>query len=95
MFVNVHIIIDTHDDVILIPKTAVVYEKEYMNVFVVKDSVAHKIRLKPGFEDHEKIESLNEEIETGDKLIVVGQAGMKDQTRVKVVSERENRIVTR
>jgi membrane fusion protein (multidrug efflux system) len=93
MFVNVHIIIDTHDDVILIPKTAVVYEKEYMNVFIVRDSVAHKIRLKPGFEDHEKIESLNDEIQTGDQLIVVGQAGMKDQTRVKVVSERENYIV--
>jgi hypothetical protein len=61
----------------------------------VKDSVAQKIRLKPGFEDHEKIESMNEEIQSGDQLIVVGQAGMKDQTRVKVVSERENHIAKR
>jgi len=95
MFVNAHIIIDTHKDVVLIPKTAVVYEKEYMNVFVVKDSVASKIRLKLGFEDHEKIESTNEDINVGDQIIVVGQAGMKDQTRVKVVSERETRFVSR
>lgn len=91
MFVNVHIIIDTHEDVVLIPKTAVVYEKEYMNVFVVRDNVAHKIRLKPGFEDNEKIESL-EGIEEGEKIIVVGQSGMKDETPVKIVSERENKI---
>ncbi|MEJ2055530.1 MAG: efflux RND transporter periplasmic adaptor subunit, partial [Calditrichaceae bacterium] len=37
MFVNVEIIIETHNNVVLIPKTAVVYENEYMNVFVVRD----------------------------------------------------------
>jgi membrane fusion protein (multidrug efflux system) len=88
MFVNVRIIVDTHENVTLVPKTAVVYENEYMNVYVVRDSVAHKIRLKPGFEDHEKIES-TQDIEPGEKIIVVGQAGMKDQTRVNIVSERK------
>lgn len=92
MFMNVHIIVDTHEDVVLIPKTAVVYEKEYMNVFVVRDSVAHKVRLDPGFEDNEKIESKSG-IEPGEKVIVVGQSGMKDQTRVHIVSERENRLI--
>ncbi|MGD9489359.1 MAG: efflux RND transporter periplasmic adaptor subunit [Calditrichaceae bacterium] len=91
MFVNVHIIIDTHDDVVLIPKTAVVYEKEYMNVYVVRDSLAHKIRLKPGFQDNEKIESL-QDVKEGDKVIVVGQAGMKDKTKVRIVSERQNTL---
>lgn len=91
MFVNVHIIVNTHKDVVLIPKMAVVYENEYMNIYVVKDSVAHKIRLAPGFEDNEKIEALKD-IEEGDKIIVVGQAGMKDKTRVKIVAERENTL---
>lgn len=88
MFVNVEIIIETHHDVILIPKTAIVYENEYMNVYIVHDSLAHKIRIQPGFEDNEKVESLTE-IKEGDQLIVVGQSGMKDKTGVKVVSERE------
>jgi membrane fusion protein (multidrug efflux system) len=88
MFVNSHIVIDTHDDAILIPKTAIVYENEMMNVFVVRDSIAHKIVLKAGFQDHEKVESL-ENIEEGEKVIVVGQAGLKDQTKVKIVSERK------
>ncbi len=92
MFVNVHLIIDTHKEAILVPKTAVVYENEYMNVFVVRDSVASKIRLDAGFQNSEKIESLNEDLQPNDKVIVVGQAGMKDKTRVRIVAERENKI---
>ena len=88
MFVNAHIVIDTHEKSVLIPKTAIVYENEMMNVFVVRDSLAHKIALKVGFQDHEKVESLAE-VEEGDKVIVVGQAGLKDQTKVKIVSERK------
>jgi len=91
MFVNAFIVTDVHQDAILIPKTALVYENEAMSVFIVKDSIAHKITLDVGFEDHERIESLNE-IHEGDKVIVVGQAGLKDQTKVKIVSERENTI---
>jgi membrane fusion protein, multidrug efflux system len=88
MFVNVEIIIETHNNVVLIPKTAVVYENEYMNVFVVRDSMAYKIRLQPGFEDNQKVESLGD-IKEGDKIIVVGQSGMKDETPVKIVTERK------
>ena len=89
MFVNAHIITSTHDNAVLIPKTAIVYENENMNVYVVRDSVAHKIALDVGFQNHEKVESLSE-IESGDKVIVVGQAGLKDKTKVKIVVERKS-----
>lgn len=91
MFVNAFIVTDIHEDAILIPKTALVYENESMSVFVVKDSIAHKITLDVGFEDHEKIEALND-INEGDKVIVVGQAGLKDQTKVKIVSTQNNTL---
>ena len=87
MFVNTHIILNTHKDVILIPKTAIVYENQFLNVFVVRDSLAHKVRLQPGYEDNEKIESLDG-IESGEKIIVIGQAGMKDKAKVDIVTER-------
>ncbi|MCK4753908.1 MAG: efflux RND transporter periplasmic adaptor subunit [Calditrichia bacterium] len=89
MFVNTHIITATHENAVLIPKTAIVYENEQMNVFVVKDSIANKVILKVGFQDHEKVESL-EGIEEGDQIIVVGQAGLKDKTKVRIVNERKN-----
>ncbi len=91
MFVNARIVLDTHHDVVLIPKTAVVYENEYMNVFIVRDNMAHKIRLEPGYEDNEKIESLKD-VEEGDKIVVIGQAGMKDKSKVNVVTVRENKL---
>jgi membrane fusion protein (multidrug efflux system) len=94
MFVNTHIVVATHEDAVLIPKTAIVYENERMNVFVVRDTLAHKISLKVGFQDNEKVEALAD-IEEGDKVIVVGQAGLKDQTKVKIVSERKNEIALR
>ncbi len=92
MFVNVNLIIDTHKNAVLVPKLAIVYENEYMNVFVVRDSLAHKVRLTPGFEDNEKIESLRD-IAEGDEVIVVGQSGLKDKTKVRVVARRENPFV--
>ena len=89
MFVNTHIVTATHDNAVLVPKTAIVYENEQMSVYVVKDSIANKIALKIGFQDHEKVESL-EGIEEGDKIIIVGQAGLKDKTKVRIVNEKEN-----
>jgi len=94
MFVNVHLIIDTHENAVLVPKTAVVYENEYKNVFVVRDSIAHKIRLDSGFENSQYIEALSN-IREGDKVIVVGQAGMKDNTKVRIVLEREPNIASK
>ncbi|MBN2092614.1 efflux RND transporter periplasmic adaptor subunit [candidate division KSB1 bacterium] len=88
MFVNVHIITDVHPDAVLVPKTAIVYEHEDMNVFVVRDSLAHKITLDTGFQNHSNVESLSE-IKPGEKIIVVGQAGLKDKTKVKIVKERQ------
>jgi hypothetical protein len=54
----------------------------------VRDSVAQKVALDVGFQNHECVESLSE-IKEGDKVIVVGQAGLKDNTKVKIVVERE------
>lgn len=87
MFINVHVITETHMDAVLVPKPAIVYENENMNVFVVRDSIAHKAVLNAGFQNYEFVEALNG-LEPGDQIIIVGQSGLKDQTKVKVVSER-------
>ncbi len=89
MFVNVHIIVDNHKNVVLIPKTAIVYENENMYAYVVRDSVAQRIKLNIGYEDNEKVEVLKD-IEEGEHIIVVGQAGMKDRTPVRIVKVRPN-----
>jgi membrane fusion protein (multidrug efflux system) len=94
MFVNTHIITATHENAVLIPKTAIVYENEQLSVFVVEDSMAIKVILKVGFQDYEKVESL-EGIEEGDQIIVVGQAGLKNKTKVRIVHERKNDLAVK
>lgn len=91
MFVNVRIVTATHNNAILIPKTAIVYENEAMNVYVVRDSIARRIELQPGFQDYQSVETLSG-VEEGEKIIVVGQAGLKDSTKVKIIAERENKL---
>lgn len=93
MFVNVHVITDVHRNTVLVPKTAIVYENESMHVFVVKDNVAKKVTLVPGYQDYEKIESLSG-IKPDDKIIVVGQAGLKDGAKVNIVAEQQQTTET-
>ena len=86
LFVNVRIVTDTHERAILIPKKAVVYDGGDKFVFAVVDTAAVRIKLQPGFEDVEFVEAMAE-VKEGAPIIVVGQNGLKDGTRVRVVNE--------
>jgi multidrug efflux pump subunit AcrA (membrane-fusion protein) len=85
MFVNVRIVVDTHLSAVLIPKEAVVYDGSERYVFVVVDSTAQRIQLDVGYENGLFVESRSE-INADTPVIVVGQNGLKDQARVKVIS---------
>ena len=86
MFVAVHIITDTHPNALLIPKEALVYENGLAHAFIVEqDTVARRVRLEPGFSDGKYMEALSS-INEHDKVVIVGQNGLKDGSRVKVVA---------
>ncbi len=84
--VNVQVVTDTHVDAVLVPKEAVVYDGEDRYVFVVEDSTASRIELDAGYENAKHIESL-QHIAAGAPIIVVGQYGLRDQARVKVINQ--------
>ena len=85
LFVNVQIITDIHEQAVLIPKQAVVYDGGDKFVFAVDDTAAVRIELQAGFEDANYIESLAQ-IEPGDQIITVGQNGLRDKARVRIVN---------
>jgi len=93
IFVNVQIITDTHEKAVLIPKQAIVYDGGDRFVFVVRDSTASRVKLDGGFEDGESIEALSE-IEPGTPVIIVGQNGLKDQAKVKIVNADSSAVET-
>jgi hypothetical protein len=53
-------------------------------VFVVSDSTATRVRLDIGFEDTENLEVLDG-TKQGDRIVVVGQNGLKDQAKIRVI----------
>ena len=93
MFVNAELIVDTHENAKLIPKSALIYENERTYFFIVSQDSSQKLELKKGFEDAEKVEILND-LEAGTQIVVLGQNGLKDGSRVKIVEEKKYRWQT-
>ena len=91
MFVTTHIVTATHERALLVPKRAVVYDDGHPHVFVVQDSTARKIQLDVGFENTENLEVLSG-VSQGDSIVVVGQNGLKDQAKVRVIHGKGLRI---
>lgn len=91
MFVNTHIVTATHEEAVLVPKRAVVYDDGLPHVFVVQDSTASKVQFQMGFDDTEHVEVLSG-VDQGDQIVVVGQNGLKDQAKVRIIVGQGLRI---
>ena len=91
MFVNAHIVTATHPRAVLVPKRAVVYDDGMPHVFVVSDSTVNKVRFEMGFDDIEFVEVLAG-VKKGDQIVVVGQNGLKDKAKVRIIEGEGLRI---
>ncbi|HCK08715.1 efflux RND transporter periplasmic adaptor subunit [bacterium] len=84
MFITAHIVTATHEMAVLVPKKAIVYDDGFPHVFVVSDSTATRVRLEIGFENSELLEVL-EGTKKGDRIVVVGQNGLRNKAKVRVI----------
>ena len=91
MFVNAHIVTATHPRAVLVPKRAVVYDDGMPHVFVVSDSTVNKVRFEMGFDDTEFVEVVAG-VKKGDQIVVVGQNGLKDKAKVRIIEGEGLRI---
>lgn len=81
MFTRVAVVYDVHSDVIMVPLAAVVGEDLTTSLFVIEDGVAKRRTIETGIADRDMIEVING-INDDDKVVVVGQGGLKDGTNV-------------
>ncbi len=91
MFINAHIVTATHPRAVLVPKRAVVYDDGLPHLFVVSDSTVNKVRFEMGFDDTEFVEVLAG-VKKGDQIVVVGQNGLKDKAKVRIIEGEGLRI---
>lgn len=84
-FVEIKLTLETHDNVLLLPKQALVYEAGNPIVFVYKDSLALRRPVAIGLQSGTKVELLKG-IGLDDQVIIEGQATIRDSSRVKPVN---------
>jgi len=89
MFVNVHIVTGTHENAILVPRDAIVYDGGREYIFLAsEESTATRIELDKGFSDNRIVEVLSG-VASDDMVIVVGQSGIKDGAQVTILDEKD------
>lgn len=84
MFARLRIIYDTHQNSLLIPKQAVISQDDEDLVFTVQDSIAVKKLVRTGYTSETMVEIV-EGLLLGEKVVVVGQNGLKDSSKVELV----------
>ncbi|HUF10843.1 MAG TPA: efflux RND transporter periplasmic adaptor subunit [Rhodothermales bacterium] len=85
MLARVDVTYDTRDNVVLVPKQAVVTEDDESTLFVVQDSVAYRRTVVTGYISEEAIEIVSG-LEADAVIVTVGQTTLKDSARVTVIS---------
>lgn len=86
MFVNVALITDRRSDALLVPKEALTYDAGQPYAFVVRDSTARRTLVELGLTNPREVQVLAG-LAQGDSVVIVGQEGLRDGAKVRVVTE--------
>ncbi len=82
------LVLERHEQALLVPREALLYEGEGTAVFVIREGVARKVLLAGGFEDSRHLEVLPESgLVEGELLVVVGADRLADGDRVEIAPE--------
>ncbi len=85
MFGRIRIVYDTHADVLLVPKEAILAEDDESAVYVVRDSMAYRQVVETGYSNDAHMEIISG-IEAGDVIITTGQNSLRDSSKVEVIN---------
>lgn len=85
MYVTVELITSIHEDAVLVPKKALVYDADQLFIFRLKDDeTVERLLIRATLEDRDYIEPEGI-LQEGDQIVVAGQASLKDGSKVRLV----------
>jgi membrane fusion protein (multidrug efflux system) len=85
MYVSVDLVTETHDEALLVPKRALVYDDDQIFVFrMAEEGRVERLMIAAVLEDQDNIEPAGV-LEEGDRIIIAGQAGLKNGSLVRDV----------
>ena len=93
-FVRVEIVVDTHPDALVVPRSALVAEGRRWHVFRLSDdgNSVERLEIERGFEQGDRVEiagvvSEGEALHPGDGIVVVGASALSDGSAVDVLEQ--------
>jgi membrane fusion protein (multidrug efflux system) len=86
MFANARIVLDRHEDVVVLPKKTLVYEDEKPHVFVVEEGRARRQPVDLGYQDASRAE-VTSGLDEGTLVVLVGQSTLKEGSPVSAEDE--------
>jgi membrane fusion protein (multidrug efflux system) len=93
MFGRISIVYDQHTNVLQVPRSAILEESGETSVFVIEDNKAVRRNVTTGYANSGMIEIVSG-LEDDDKVVTVGQAGLKDDSVVTIINEAEEAQVS-
>ncbi len=85
MYVTVELITEVHEDALLLPKKAIVYDADQLFVFRLRDdSTVERLLIQPALEDRDNVEPAGI-LSEGDRIVIAGQASLKDGSEIRLV----------
>lgn len=89
MFARIGIVSDMHANALQVPRGAIVEEAGEQSVFVVDGGVAKRRSVSTGFSADGRVE-ITDGLTGDERIVVVGQAGLRDGARVEVIDGNED-----
>jgi multidrug efflux pump subunit AcrA (membrane-fusion protein) len=84
MFGRMSIVYDRHDNVLQIPRSAIIEDRGKETVFVVEDGEAVRRVVQTGYSNEGMVE-IADGLSDTDEVVTVGQVGLKPGAKVKVI----------
>ena len=109
LYVDVALVTAVHEQAVLVPKRALVYDQDQVFVYRLADgpgesggkagggeaaagATVERVLLRPVLEDKSNVEPAPGSLAVGDRVVIAGQAGLKDGAAVRVL-DREAGVV--
>lgn len=88
VFARGDILVETNQDALIIPSSALTRKKEGIYVFVIEEGIARQKEVTLGIIQGEKIEILNG-LSEGEKIVILGNQELEDGLKVEVLDKEE------
>jgi hypothetical protein len=92
MFAQVKLNYDTKQNVVLLPRKALLAIDDSINVFVVKNGIASKKAVTVGYQEGEVVEILSG-LSGTEKVVITGHQNLRDQAPVEIVNDDDSQSV--